>query len=183
MPSHEQDWAFFEAGVQVLSDYLLSEELFWPLSGSVALPRLTLGGMLLAQRRLRGVATDPGEEIRFRRGEDALDAMRSKWRSAWERKAAREVRARFDLWRNYLQDYRAAPAEYADAYPREVRWRAMLHLLLAELSETPPQAQALAGLDRLLRGFFLPGAFVWETELAGAFPAGEYWYLYGRLKV
>lgn len=182
MPSYEQDLAFFEAGVQALSDYLLSEELFWPLSGGVALPRLTPGGLLLAQRRLRGRKGGLDEDARLRRGESALEATRSKWRSAWERKAAREVRARLDLWRNYLQDYRAAPAEQADAYPREVRWRVILHLLLAELSERPPQAEALAGLDRLLRVFFLPGAFVWETELAGAFPAGEYWYLYGRLK-
>ncbi len=181
MPSREQDRAFFEAGVQELPAYLLADELFWPLPGPVSLPRLTLGGLLLARARLLGWAAGE-DDPSFRRADAELEATRLRWRAAWERKAAREVGARFDLWRNYLQDYRAAPAEHADAYPRQARWRVMLQLLLAELSETPPQAQALGDLDRLLRRHFLPGAFVWEKELAQAFPADRYWYLYGSLK-
>ncbi|MEZ0394962.1 MAG: hypothetical protein ABWK53_00805 [Anaerolineales bacterium] len=182
MPSRQQDWAFFEAGVQELPGYLLSDELFWPLSGPVNLPRLTIGGLLLARARLYGWAAGEDEQSSLQQKAAELEATRQRWRSAWERKAAREVGARFDLWRNYLQEYRAAPAEQADAYPRQVRWRVMLHLLLAELLETPPQAQALSDLDHLLRRHFLPGAFVWESELAAAFPAEPYWYLHGRLR-
>jgi hypothetical protein len=182
VPSREQDEAFFEAGVRELNEYLLSDELFWPLAGNVALPRLTIGGLLLARARLLGWVAGQDEAVRLRRQEIELEATRTRWRSAWERKAAREVRARFELWRNYLQEYRASPAEHADAYPLQVRWRAMLQLLLAELSEMPPQAQALTDLDRFLRSRFLPGTFVWEAKLANVFPAGNYWYLYGGLK-
>lgn len=181
MPSREQDRAFFEAGVRDLSGYLLSDELFWPLPTPVSLPRLTIGGLLLARARLRGWAAGE-DQASFLRRDAELEATRLRWRSAWERKAAREVGARFDLWRNYVEDYRAAPADQADAYPRQVRWRVMLQLLLAELPEAPPQAQALGDLDRLLRRHFLPGAFVWEGELAPAFPADPYWYLYGTLR-
>lgn len=179
MPSRQQDQAFFEAGVRELSAYLLSDELFWPLTGPVSLPRLTLGGLLLARARLFGWAMARGEDLSLWPPNVALEATRLRWRSAWERKAGREVGARFDLWRNYLQEDRTSPAA---SYAGEVRWRVMLHLLLAELSAAPPQAQALDELDRFLRRHFLPGAFVWEKELTAAFPVDPYWYLYGGLR-
>ena len=131
----EKDKAYLEAGIPELGDYLLSNELYWPITArGYDLPRLTIGGILLAQSYL---------EARGERIESfvvQLDAVRSKWRVAWETKAGREVQARMRLWSNYLADYSQNPEGHADVYPHEVRYRVMLHLLLAELSGLPSRA-------------------------------------------
>ncbi len=176
MTSPEKDRAYLEAGIPELEDYLLSNELYWPITArGYDLPRLTIGGLLLAQARL---------EARRERIEALvaqLDAVRSRWRAAWETKAGREVRSRFGLWSNYLADYRHNPEEHADAYPQEVRYRVMLQILLAELPAPPAEQESLSQLDGLLRASFSPSGFVWEVDLQPGFPREVYWFLYGKL--
>ncbi|MBN2386179.1 MAG: hypothetical protein JXB85_04110 [Anaerolineales bacterium] len=179
MPALEQDLSFFEAGVDELADFLLSNELFWPLSsGRCELPRLTVGGLLLAQARLRARV----ERFRLERCELQLEATRVKWRVAWEAKSRLEARTRLDLWTHYLSDYRLLPEEHADRYQHEVQWRVMLHLLKAQLPAPIAETEILVGLDQVLQAGFLPGDFVWEVDLVPAFPRDPYWYLYGLLK-
>ncbi len=183
MPTIEKDRAFFQAGVRELADYLRSGELFWQLSvRETDLPRLTIGGLLLAQRRLRVRLTAPAAQTDLIALEGQMDAVRSKWRSAWERKAGREVHARFTLWNSYLADYRQSPESQADAYPHEVQWRVMLQLLSVEISSPLPELEALSDLDAVVKSFWRPGEFVWEADLMRAFPQQEYWFLYGKLK-
>ena len=183
MPTPEKDHAFFQAGVRELADYLLSGELFWRLSvWEGGLPRLTIGGLLLARTRLRARLTAPAAQADLAALEGQMDAIRLKWRSAWERKAGREVHARLDLWRNYLTDYRQSPENYADAYPQEVQWRVMLQLLTGEFSSPPPELEALSGLDAIVKSRWLLGDFIWDTDLMTGFPQQDYWFLYGKLK-
>jgi hypothetical protein len=174
-----KDRLYFEVGIQELTEYLLSDELYWPVSArGVDLPRLTIGGLLLAQARLHAWH----KHMDIASLEDRMGAVRLKWRVAWERKAAREFQARLDLWQNYLSDYRYAPDRHADAYPQEVRWRTMLQLLLDQLPASSSGGASLAGLDRLLETAFLPGKFVWEPQLSSAFSQKEFWFLYGNLR-
>jgi uncharacterized protein YukE len=177
MSSIEKDKTYLEAGISELDDYLLSQELFWPISArGFSLPRLTIGGILLAKARL---------EARNERIESLiaqLDAVRSKWQVAWETKAGQEVQTRLRLWSNYLTDYRHNPEGHADAYPYEVRYRVMLHLLLAELPTPPPEQGALSQLDSLLHASLIGDDFIWEADLQSGFPHEVYWFLYGKLK-
>ena len=172
-----KDRVFLQAGIPELSDYLLSKELYWPITArGYQLPRLTIGGVLLAQARLEAA----GERIESLVAQ--LDGVRLKWRTAWETKAGREVGARCGLWGNYLEDYRQNPYQHADSYPHEVRYRVMLQLLSAELPDVPPEGELLAALDSLLQRNFLPGEFVWDAGLQNGFPRDVYWFLYGILK-
>ena len=177
MTSLENDKIYLEAGIPELGDYLLSKELYWPISArGYTLPRLTIGGMLLALARL---------EARGERVESLvmqLDGIRLKWRVAWETKAGREVQARMRLWSNYLADYRHNPEGHADVYPHEVCYRVMLHLLFTELPAPPAEQEALSQLDGLLRTNLSASDFIWDVELQAGFPRGVYWYLYGKLK-
>ena len=176
MATVEKDAAYLEAGIPEMEAYLLSDELYWPITTrGYSLPRLTIGGILLAKTRLEA----RGERIESLVAQ--LEAVHSKWRVAWETKAGRGVQARMRLWSNYLSDYRHNPEEYADAYPHEVRYRVMLHLLLAELPAAP-EREELAQLDGLLRANFMTGDFVWDAELSAGFPREVYWYLYGQLR-
>jgi len=174
----EKEISFFREGVGELETYLLSPELYWKLPGG--LPRLTIGGLLLARARLSVLAPD------FRAEWDSLDAamtrVRDKWQVSWEKKAAWEVSARFNLWKNYIEDYRTAPERFAVDYPHETRWRVMLTLLMGDLLSPPPEAPALDALDTLLRHFFIEGEFIWESPLLEVFPKSDYWFLYGTLK-
>jgi hypothetical protein len=177
MTTTEKDKAYLEAGIPELGDYLLSKELYWPISTlGFDLPRLTIGGILLAQARLDA----HGEQIESLVPQ--LDGVRSRWRVAWETKAGREFGARMRLWSNYLADYRQNPEQHADAYPHEVRYRVMLHLLLAELPAPPPEQEALSQLDGLLRTKLEAIDFIWEPDLGAGFPREVYWFLYGRLR-
>jgi hypothetical protein len=173
------DHLFYETGVSELQDYLLSENLYWRLSPKKGgeLPMLTVGGLLLARRRLQAAPHLRLDSLDF-----TLHTLRSKWRSAWERKVRHETRARTELWHNFLADYRHAPDQHADAYPQQVRWRVIIHLLLQELEGLPAEAEALTELDRILRLSFIPGRFIWDPELAPSFERDPVWYLYGNLK-
>ncbi len=185
MPSAEQDRLFVETAIAEMEAYLLSRELFWPLSAGTArysLPRLTIGGLLLALTRLRARAISPSAQADLQQLEQRVYVGRTRWHVAWEEKARREFGARLNLWRGFLNDYRREPEKNAGFYPHEVRWRVMLHLLRAELTDPLPEAAAVDDLDGVLRAHFLPGEFVWEPELAAGFPKSEYWYLYGRLR-
>ncbi len=161
MSKLDQDLQYLDAGLSDLQDYLLSKELYWPLSAS--LPRLTLGGLLLARQRLGPRAASQAAQI---------EALRSKWQTAWDAKASREVRARSGLWMNYLQDYRESPESHVSEYAQQVRNRAILALLGVESDP----------FDEAVKGMFISGDFVWESECAEFFPRDIFWFLYGKLK-
>jgi hypothetical protein len=163
MATLAQDRQFLKAGVSELQDYLSSNELYATLSGPFTLPRLTLGGLLLARQRLGTEADLLAAQI---------EEIHSKRRAAWDEKVRREVHARNELWRNYLLDYDESPKTYRDEYPEQVRFRAMLVLLGEESNR----------FDEKLKGIFIPGGFVWEKECAERFPQDTFWFLFGKLK-
>lgn len=172
----QKDKAYIESGIPELEDYLLSNELYWPITArGYDLPRLTIGGILLAKTCLE----TGGEQVES--FVTQIDAVRSRWQVAWETKAGREFQARLRLWSNYLADYRQNPEGHVDAFPQEVSNRVMAHLLIAELPK-PQAEEELSQIDNVLRANFLSGDFIWDTNLQAGFPSNVYWYLYGKLK-
>jgi hypothetical protein len=171
MPNLEQDKHFLSAGAPVLADYLMSKELFYPLGGD--LPRLTIGNLLLAEKRLSGIGDIEQSS--------QIEQVHSSWRVAWEQKASREIHTRLELWSNFLKEYRASPNLNTDRFPVEVRHRVILGLLFQETAR-PPEWNQLLQMDSLLQGSFLPGRFVWEKQVESAFDKKGYWFLYGQLK-
>jgi len=173
MTSREEDLRFLKEAAQQLQEYLLSNEMYWPLSGS--LPRLTPGSLLLTLARLHA---DPAVDIQ--RLDAQVGIIRIKWRAALEKKAARELANRLRLWSQFLTDYVDAPDRNLESYRTEVRGRVILQLLLAELPDAP-ERKTLADLDGILKSRLIPGEFLWEPELKLIFPSSDFWFLYGRL--
>lgn len=159
--STKKDSQYLSAGVPELENYLLSKELYYPLS--LSLPQLTLGGILLSLARMGKQA------IQF---EEQVEAVHSKWQAAWDVKSSREVRARSELWINYLAEYRADPKMGVRLYSQNVRYRAMLGLL----GKTEDDS------DAFVKSVFREGKFVWEEECAPNFSRETFWYLFGTLK-
>jgi len=157
----QNDIEYLSAGIPDLETYLLSKELYYPIGAR--LPQLTLGGILLSLAR----AGLKAESFRAQ-----MESIRVKWRSAWDIKSEREVKARGVLWMNYLAEYRDDPKSGAKLYSQNVRYRAMLSLLGQTAHESDP----------LVKGIFKAGKFIWEEECAQNFPREPYWYLFGTLK-
>ena len=157
----QKDNQYLSAGVPELENYLLSKELYYPIG--LNLPQLTLGGVLLSLARMGTQAAQ---------FEAQVEAIRSKWQAAWDVKSSREVRARSELWVNYLAEYREDPKSGARLYSPNVRYRAMLSLL-GKVEEDS---------DTFVKSVFKEGKFVWEEECAPNFPPKTFWYLYGTLR-
>jgi len=188
MPSAEYDLGYIDAAVDFIEKYLLSEEVYWKMMassppGEPAYPSLTLGGLLLANARTLARHLTPMQDEHYLELEAKIDRVRTKWLSAWEKKAKKEFRSRLNLWRDFLEDFRQEPAENADRYAYEVSRRVMLDLLTGETRDIPyAEQQMLAGMDAIISGLLVPGEFVWDEELKAGFPREKYPYLYGTLR-
>ena len=186
MVSIARDLVYLTVGVEQLETYLLSKELFWPLGSSAddgrALPRLTLGGLLLAQARLETRDLTVAHQAEYARAVREIDSSRTRWRAAWGRKAARSFPSRLNQWKHYLDECQQNPQAHLAFYSQEVRIRVLLHLLEPQL-DIPSSAHltALAGLDIRLKTCFEPGEFIWDADLQPGFPKDIYWYLYGGI--
>ncbi len=187
MKSFVYDLGYLQAGMELLEAYLLAEDVFWPIDasppeGEPEYPRLTLGGILLAEARLKAYPLSQAQETERQRVLVDLDHVRSKWRVNWEKKARHCLTVRLRMWADYIEEYRSNPQDNAGRYRYEVRLRAMLELLEAESGEMQPvEGEILSGLDRYLKGELEIGDFIWETEVNSGFPPETYWYLYGKL--
>lgn len=184
MTTIDRDLAYLRLAVPDLEDFVLSNDLFWPLPGGAAsltspgMNQLSLGGVLLCRARVAGLNQGQVGDL-FRR----LEAVRERWRSNWEKKATREFRSRVELWEKALEEL-LDPAKGAfSAYPSQVQLRAMLELLGREFDASAmPEAEVLRELDRRLKAGTQDGPFVWESPLQDAFPAEIFWFLYRQRK-
>lgn len=186
MKSVEYDLRYFEAGLESLEEYLLTDDMFYPLAvkppdGEPDYPRLTLGWLLLTGARLKGRDVDAVQKVRLEKAFTDFDRNRAKWRVAWEKKARHCFQTRARMWGNYLDEYRENPHDNADRYPYEVRLRVMLELLGGEFSQQQAEADMLRGSDGFLRAALVMNGFIWEKEIQEGFPQDKYWYLYGKL--
>jgi hypothetical protein len=188
MSTAAYELGYLEAGIEILKDYLLSNDLYWamgasPPPGEPAFRQLTLGGLLLNERRLLARPLSPARDVQRQQWATKLQDFIYRHRVAWERKASREFQARLRLWANFLNEYRDNPENHADRYGYEVERRVMLQLLSPYARDVRPTEQDLLGsLDMLLQAVFITGSFVWEAEVAGGFDPSVFWYLYGGLR-
>jgi len=187
MPTFAYDIRYLQAGGEVIENFLLSSETYWPIGvpaapGETPYPQLTLGGLALATARASAKAGSTAERSELAGVTNKIEAARRKWRVAWGKKASQEVRSRLTQWRNFLEDYRENPGANYDRYPYEVFRRVVIQLLETDaegLSEA--EREMIQGLDGMLRARLKDCAFVWEPDLQPAFPKSVYWYCYGWL--
>lgn len=185
MSQPQQDRWFLEEALPQLQEYLLGEELYWALGGS--LPRLTPGNLLLALARLEAVDPDSAWKLRGK-----LDLIQAQWRSAWEKKTTRETENRLRLWSQFLAEQAHEEGPQRAHYAASVRERVILQLLRAAAPQwlssswssgesVSRPVERLSELDALLRARFKPGGFAWEAIYQGVFPESDFWFLYGSL--
>jgi hypothetical protein len=180
-----EDLEVLEAMAAEMNEYLMSEVLFWPMRKG-NLPRLTIGGYLMREHRLRALADLLSEEERQR-----LAAAVEQFNQAlvekvvrFERRANEELPARLRQWGEYLRDLKGEARASAGYYPSAVETRAIIDALVDKLERPPYQLeqnalQPLAMLDQNLRAHWQPGDFVWPDGWQPAYPQTRYWWLHG----
>jgi hypothetical protein len=185
MPSIAFDLGYLNAGIQEIESFLLTKNIFWPISspspvGESRYPRMTLGGLLLSLFRLKARSLPPTYDVKFRSLEKELDRWRIKWLTSWEWKASIEFKSRLRQWRNYLDEMDKRPDLNIPFYKSEVRVRVLLELLKKEInSQDDQEINNLSLLDGILRSIFVPGDFIWDNELTPGFNQRVFWYLWG----
>jgi hypothetical protein len=182
MTNPAQRLAFVQAGLKELESYLQSDILFWTLTGPSSLPRLTIGGLLLEIACLHDGIVPTSGLMQPADLDLQLDAMRLKYRAAWQKKCRAEAHSRLRLWQDALNEYRNSADPQELSYAQLVKWRVILELLMKETQLDPAEVDILAELDKMVQMYWIPGDFTWEPELQQIFPEPEYWFLYGRLK-
>jgi hypothetical protein len=184
-----RDVVLCEAMADELESYLKSNALFWEPNrrrpGGSDLPKLTLGGLLLARQRLETSRPrlTPDQLRALDRAGRELAHHRAQGRTRYQAKLARDLRSRLDAWAWYLDDCQEQGETASVYYPRQVETRVKVDLLLDEAVavglEVEEARQRLAALDERLRVDFVPGEFCWVEPLAAGFPAERFWYLWG----
>lgn len=188
MSDADYELRFIRAGIDELESYLTTKEIYRLIDvqskpGAPPYPQFTLGWLLLFMLRAQAAAESAAQKAELQKLEARIDAIHSQWRTAWSNKAALELRARLNLWSDFLEEYRVKPQNNIDRYPYEVTRRVLIQLLAAEVSELPETEQnALGGMDVFLTAVFTPGDFVWDPVYKASFPKSSYWYLYGTLR-
>jgi hypothetical protein len=109
-----------------------------------------------------------------------LELIRAKRRTAWEQKSRSELANRLRLWSKSVAEWQPADSERRADYTGQVRSRVILQLLLHKIN-APAEQAVLDDLDNFLRVSLKPASFLWDAELAEAFPKDEFWFLYGNL--
>ena len=176
---------YLQAALREMQAYLLSPELFWPLSGrpTAAGPpflQLTPGNVLLAFDVLAGAKAAAGGShwAEVQRLESEWDTQRTRWAVHLEAKAQRELTSRLRQWQTYVEDVSEAHA--AEDYAANVRPRLVVERLFDLLPKGPQAARAreqLAQLDSRIGPFLQAGAFVLDPVLRTRYPEQAFPFL------
>ena len=83
MPSVDYELRYLQAGISVLEDYILANDLYWPIgvraeSGNPPYPRLTLGGMLFAQKKARARSLNSNQQGELEDIENQMKDLRNR---------------------------------------------------------------------------------------------------------
>ena len=173
MDGDNKNLTFLEHAVDEIKDYILSDQLFWPMGSD----RLTIGVLLLALQRLK--TTDQGSDQKLSEMETKIAAFRIQWRTNWSNKALLEFKSRLRQWELALSELLSKDQEPPVLYRHEVTLRVLLEILCGEMIQ--PDTQDIAHmnlLDQKLRSASTRHGFVWEPALEEGFPEQTYWYLY-----
>lgn len=171
-----KDRIILESGGRELKDYLLSDQLFWPVDQG---ERLTLGSFLLAGLRAQAWAKTPQEIALVSKSAEQTAQIRAEWRTAWSNKALLEFHARLRQWGTALAEILSPEHRNAVVYPHEVTLRVMMALLQPELLQSDHSGvEQLLALDRKLSAASRKTGFIWDPLLTDVFPEKNYWFLY-----
>ncbi len=183
------DLMILEEMAASMAAYLDSDVVDWTLPHA-NMPRLTIGGYLMRQKRLTALSSSLPEE-----GQRRLAASIKQFDEAlkervvrFEKRAHQELHMRIAEWIGFLRDLNRRARTEVNFYAGAVDTRIVIKELLDALQSPPYHLEAgaldeMAVVDRLLESQLAEHAFVWDQFWEPAYPRDDYPWLYGCPKL
>jgi hypothetical protein len=180
------DLDYLKKTIVGLKSYLHSNKLFWPNLGNTPDGKrkhsaLTIGGILLAKKKIEAQLTSDRSLHEYFAHREILESIISEWRTAWTRKADLESQSRLRQWGNFIDELVANREKHAPYYIHEVRIRVILNLLSTIVTLQPGSQRELDQSDRKLMEIFKQGDFIWDKGLRDTFQQEDFWFLWGMV--
>lgn len=181
----DRDVEILSAMASSMTPYLYEDEMYGHLSG--ALPKLTIGGLLLRLYRLSKLDhhLNAEQQAQVQDAHINFEAECSKWAVHYENKLQRELHARMDALDRFLKECADDMQSCANGYPTQAEKRTMIYHLMQESAEQdvlPPETEMrLHQLDERLRRVFREGEFITDERLKTVYPEDMFWWLYGYI--
>ena len=182
------DLVIVEAMADELETYIVANELYRTLSLRTAEGNQTLqmtGADLLTRLyRLQGERNllSAPDQARLDAVQTRVDDTIYGLRNRFQERLQREIKARLDSLKWFLDDCLADRQRCRVEFPFEMRNRQRIEEALKMMSYQLPEAQQsfLRQIDARIRQVALPGEFLWDERWKAIFPPQPYWYLYVR---
>ncbi len=175
--------------VEELEEYLIKDDLYRTIivrtpKGEMRL-QMTGGDLLTRLYRLNGERDrlTPAQQAQLdalnQRAEQTMYGLKTRF----NQRLQREIKARLDSLKWYLDESSEDRARARANYPYEIRNRQRIEEILKRLAGDLPSelAEQLRALDNRLRMLTIRGEFVWDAQLQHIFPQNPYWYLYASV--
>jgi hypothetical protein len=171
-----------------LEAYIVSDDLYRTVTArtSAGDKRLNMsGGDLLARLgRLQGERAVLTEDERSRLDavQETVDATIYSLQTRFFQRLNRELKARLDSLRWFMDECADDRKQCRTEYPFEIRNRQRIEEILKRLGDqaSPALVTGLSQIDRRIRQYTESSQFVWDKRLADIYPPDQYWYLYRR---
>ena len=182
------DLGIVEAMADELEEYIVANELYRTLSLHTAEGNQTLqmtGADLLTRLyRLQGERhlLSAADQVRLDAVQNRVDNTIYSLRTRFLERLQREIKARLDSLKWFLDDCLADRQRARVEFPFEMRNRQRIEEALKMMSYQLPEAQQsfLRQIDARIRQVALPSEFLWDERWKTIFPPQPYWYLYVR---
>lgn len=180
------DLEIVEGIVPLLEDYIIKDEVYRtvivPTSKGDQNIRMTGGDLLARLHRLNDERDNltPAQQQRFDAAQQQAEQTIRSYRTRFNERLLREMKARLDSLRWFFDDCGADRTRCRVEYPFEIRNRQRIEEILKQVgAEIPTDLRSmLARVDKRIREFAAPSGFVWEPRVQKVYPKDTYWYLY-----
>lgn len=182
------DLSILEEMAANMNAYLVSDAREWTIPRS-NMPKLTVGGYLMRQKRLLALEDNLQVEERAR-----LEAAIKLFDEAlvekvvrFETRAHQELHKRIGEWVGYLRDLGSKVSSEVNYYAGIVDTRVVITCLIEKLQQPPYHLEPgvleeVHDLDQNLRVRLREHDFIWDMVWKPAYPQDKYWWLYGYPK-
>lgn len=180
------DLVITEAMVAELEDYIIKDEVYRTLIVRTPVGDQNLrmsGGDLLARlHRLHGeLGSLTLEQVRrVEQAQANADATIYSLRTRFHQRLQREMKARLDSLRWFLDDCSGDRQRCRSEFPYEMRNRQRIEEILKRLGADVPADlnEALRRIDKRIREVARVQGFTWDKRVEHIYPQDQYWYLY-----
>lgn len=180
------DLEIVEGMIPVLEDYIIKDEVYRtvivPTSVGDQNLRMTGGDLLARLHRLNGErdALTAAQKQRLDAAKAKADQIISSFRTRFQQRLLREMKARLDSLRWFFDDCGGDRQRCRAEYPSEMRNRQRIEEILKEVGKdvSDDLKSMLSRIDKRIREFAKPGQFIWSARLEKVYSRETYWYLY-----